>query len=442
MPPHQLSRAIACIAIAAAFAAGTADEASAEEPAATAAATGATPIVAEVRRAIADNYVLTDRAGAVDAALARALAAGRYDGLAGRALAERINEDLYAAARDKHLAIQFDPEHASMLHGPTGDEIAEGPEWEEMARSLNHGVREMRVLEGNVRYLNLEGFVWTGAKTAAAFDNAMRFLGDGDAGIIDLRYNGGGSPKAITYLISHYVAAGTPLMTFHMGGGRAPERERAIAALPAGRINGKPLYVLTSSISISAAEAFAALVKSEHIGEVVGETTAGAAYRNSFFPIAGQYLLSVSVGRGEVGDSDWEGTGIVPTIAVDAGQALDTAHLHALRRLAAASAGPSRQRIEAKAALLDAQLHPEKTALPLDAYVGAYGDRTIGRDGPGLYYQRRGGPRSPLVPLGANLFILGGDPATRVEFAAAGRVTTSLDVIRSDGSRQTLQRGD
>src|SRR5687768_16894587 len=63
-------------------------------------------IVPEIQQAIAANYVLKDKIPALDAALGRALQEGRYTGLSAGVLADRINEDLYQAARDKHLAIQ------------------------------------------------------------------------------------------------------------------------------------------------------------------------------------------------------------------------------------------------------------------------------------------------------------------------------------------------
>ena len=37
----------------------------------------------------------------------------------------------------------------------------------------------------------------------------MRFLSGGDAVIIDLRKNGGGSPDAVRYLVSHFLAPNT-----------------------------------------------------------------------------------------------------------------------------------------------------------------------------------------------------------------------------------------
>ena len=220
MPSSRLrGGAAVAMALAAALAvpasANPADGEATEEPA----TMEANRIAGEVRDAIAANYVLADKIPLITAALDEGIASRRYAGLTGRALADRLNQVLAAAAHDKHLGLQFDPARAAMMNGPMGDEVNEGPEWDRMARSMNHGVAELRMMDGNVRYMNLVGFAWTGERSAKVLDNAVGFLGEGDAVVIDLRYNGGGSPKAIEYLFSHFVDPGKPLMTFYMGGG-------------------------------------------------------------------------------------------------------------------------------------------------------------------------------------------------------------------------------
>ena len=136
------------IALAAAIAApgtavaeGTEDTAEVGEPA-------GNMIARDVLDTIKANYVLTPKIPAITKTIKAGLASGRYASLEGRALADRLNEDLTAAAHDKHLAIQFDPARASMISGPMGDEINEGPEWERMAQTMNHGVAEMRLMDG------------------------------------------------------------------------------------------------------------------------------------------------------------------------------------------------------------------------------------------------------------------------------------------------------
>ncbi len=178
-------------------------------------------VVADVRRILAANYVLPDVRPKLDAALSQGLASGHYNVTDPSVLADRINADLKAVAHDKHLGMHYDPKQAAELAarpaGAGADDAPPTPEEIREATRLNHGINELKVLPGNVRYMNLIGFVWAGPKTAEAYDNAMRFLKDGDAAIIDLRENGGGSPEAVQYLVSHFLEPNKPIVTFYMG---------------------------------------------------------------------------------------------------------------------------------------------------------------------------------------------------------------------------------
>jgi len=125
----------------------------------------------------------------------------------------------------------------------------------------------------------------------------MAFLAGGEAAIIDLRRNGGGSPDAVRRAISPFLEPGRPLMTFYMNGDVANERTATVEVPPESRMAGKPLYVLIGGATASAAEEFAGHVAGYRLGELVGETTAGAGFRNELVPVGGTYVLSVSVGR-------------------------------------------------------------------------------------------------------------------------------------------------
>jgi hypothetical protein len=400
-------------------------------------------VVAEIRRVLADNYVLPDMRPKLDAALAKSLAEGRYDVADPVTLAERINADLAAAGHDKHLNFRYAPEQAARV-AALKREPEDGPPDARQLRAAqvqNHGLAEMKVLPGNIRYLEITGFVWAGPTTAQAYDNAMRFLGGGDAVIIDLRRNGGGSPEAVQYLVSHFLAPGTSLVTFHMGPVKV-DKLAALPQLPAGRMVGKPLYVLTSGRTASAAEEFTGHVAGFRLGELIGQTTAGAGFRNDFFPIPGGFVLSVSVGRAVLASTgkDWEGVGIAPTTAVDLSKALEVAQLHAARRLAATAPPREKAQLEAMAAVLAAQIDPVATALPLAAYAGTFGERTIRVEDGKLTYQRTGGPKLTMIPVGPNLFAFDGDPGTRLEYAVAGTAASAFDLVRGDGTRQTIAR--
>ncbi len=402
-------------------------------------------VIADIRRTLAANYVLADVRPKLDAALAQGLAAGHYNVSDPNLLAERINADLSAVAHDKHLGMHYDPKQSAELAarppGAGADDAPPSAEEIRQAIRLNHGITELKVLPGNIRYMNLVGFYWGGPKTAEAYDNAIRFLRDGDAAIIDLRKNGGGSPEAVQYLVSHFLKANQPIVTFYMGANKV-DRLSSLASLPAGRLIGKPLYILTSGHTASAAEEFTGHVAGFKLGEIIGDTTAGAGFRNEFFPVAGGYVISVSVGRAVLASTgkDWEGVGIAPTTKIDSSKALDVAQIHALQKLAATATGDEKTIYEASAAVLDAQVNPVATALPLPQYVGVYGIRSITNDGGKLIFQREGGPKNPLVAVGANEFAFISDPMERVKFKVSGNAATELELIRGDGSRVVAAR--
>ncbi len=416
------------------------------EPTASAAAKiDAAATVADVRRILKENYVLPNLRPQLDAALARGLESGRYIDADSAELARRINADLEAVAHDKHLGIEFAPaQHAELAALPPGGGADDAPPSADdirRGRANNHGIATLKLLPGNIRYLEYRGFNWAGPTSAAALDNAMRFLRDGDAVIIDLRGNGGGSPDAVQYLISHFLEANRPIVTFHMRGNPA-QPISTLASLPAGRMVGKPLYVLTSSHTASAAEEFTGHVAGYKIGEVIGENTAGAGFRNEFFPVAGGFVISVSVGRAVLASTgkDWEGVGITPTTKTDQGKALDLAQARALRQIAPTARPEDRKFYEARAAVLEVQVKPVSTALPLASYAGVYGERSVSLDGSGLIWQRGKGPKLAIVAIDSNEFAFADDPLTRVRFTVAGNDVTGLELLYGDGSRVVEKR--
>ncbi len=394
-------------------------------------------VVAEVRRILAERYVLPERRPQLDAIFARGLAAGRYDVTDPAELAQRINADLETAGRDRHLNFTLNPGQAAQLaagRGPQPDTSG----YERQVRAANHGITSLRVLPGNVRYMEYDGFQWIGPESAAALENAMRFLSGGDAVIIDLRRNGGGSPDAVQYIVSHFLPAGRPLVTFHMNGSPSPDRLETLAEVPAGRMIGKPLYVLISGGSASAAEEFIGHVGGYRIGELVGENSAGAGFRNTLLPIQGRFVLSVSVGRAVLASTgrDWEAVGLAPTVPTPIAGALDVAQGLALRRLAANATGPDRPRLEAMAEGIAARAERRAPALPLTAYAGTYGERVVSV-GEGRLWMRRGTRAAiALVPLGGNAFTLDVDPAARLSFEVSGDSATAFAMGPAGQPRQ------
>jgi hypothetical protein len=147
-------------------------------------------LVEAMAQRIERSYVFPERRAGIAGALRRAREGSRYDTSDPRELARRLTEDLRAASHDRHLYVDFDLRSCGALPAgagaPGGSEEARDP-----GRRRNHGFEEMRVLDGNVRYVRVTGFPWTKDSTSRVIDEVARFLGEGDAILVDLRGNGG-----------------------------------------------------------------------------------------------------------------------------------------------------------------------------------------------------------------------------------------------------------
>lgn len=251
----------------------------------------------EIRAIVSKFYVFPERRAAIIDRLTQAQAAGRYDLDDPFAFASAVSADLAEASHDRHMYINVDPAQYAAAIAPAADGERQGEAfWRHLALENNHGLTEMKVLPGNIRYLKLAPFYWVDDESGQAYDDAMRFLRGGEAIIIDLRGNGGGNGAGVQYLTSHFLAPDTLLQTFYLRG-EAPAQSRTLFNVPAGRLTGKPLYVLIDGGVASAGEEFAYHVEQFHLGELIGAKTAGAANNNELMPVSPGFILSVSTGR-------------------------------------------------------------------------------------------------------------------------------------------------
>ncbi len=401
--------------------------------------------LAAIAATIRESYVFPEKRAGIVERLEQARRAGRYRSEDPGLLAQRVTDDLSAASGDGHLYLLHDPAQYAAARR-TGRGAEPGGEdletyWRRLALRDHHGLTEMRLLPGNLRYLKIGGFHWVRDETGAAYDAAMRFLKGGDAVIIDLRGNGGGSHAAVQYLVSHFLGGDTLEMTF-LQGAEPPSQSRTLEHLPAGRLTGKPLYVLIDGGVASAGEAFAYDVQQFKLGELVGATTAGGANNNKLVPIPPYFMLSVSYGRPvhPVSQTNWEGTGVEPSVPAAPEQALEVAEALALNRLAKTrGATPEDLADYAWARVgVQARLRPVSVSPAwLKARAGRYGEIDLAfRDG-GLWLGRKNRPARRLSPLTREgLFAVESSSALRVRFTAEGLET----LRRGDPAPQRFER--
>lgn len=403
-------------------------------------------VITAIGTAFRTSYVFPEKVPAIIAKLDRARKAGRYTVTSPNELAGLITGDLREASHDGHAFLEYAPARfAAASAVPAGAPAPDLADFDTgVARRDHYGLTEQRILAGNVRYLKIAGFEWVSDETGKAYDDAMRFLKGGDAVIIDLRGNGGGSSEAVQYLVSHFLKAGTLEITF-LAAGHDPVQTRVLDTLPAGRMIGKPLYVLVDQGSASAAESFAYDVQQFKLGQLVGATTAGAANNNAFMPIAPGFMLSVSMGRPvhPVSKTNWEGTGVAPDVVAVPVQALDQAHLLALQAL---QAKPASAEIAGDYAWalpeIEARLHPVGLPAASVTAPGTYGKYVVTRETAGLLIAR---PGHPLWPAPRRLTPLNGDGLFAVDGIDILRVAIKPDTLelwwKGEGTPRVLKRG-
>ena len=439
---RQLAMIVALAAFAVPMAASAAQPALQSAP-----AVDGRAVALEVKRLLRQHYVLPEARAKFDAVLDKGIAGGRYAVNDPMVLVTRLNEDLASVTPDKHLGVMFDPDRSKALaSAPAGggaDDAPPSPGEVRQSERNNHGLTRMEVFPGNVRYLEISGFDWAGPSTERAYDTAMSFLAGGDAVIIDLRPNGGGSPDAVRYAVSHFMEPNKPLMTFFMGG-TGEESTSSLPSTRAPRMVGKPLYVLSSKGSASAAEEFLGHIDGYELGEIIGERSAGAGFRNEFFALPSGMIISISVGRAVLASTgkDWEAVGIAPSLEISADKALDAAKVRALEKVAASAEPKRKAQLMAIATALNAQINPVKTELPLAAYAGVYGERTVKVGDKGLTIRRGENPTSALIAVGPNRFAYANDPASTVTFAVSAGKSNALHLVRADGSEDHGARSD
>jgi len=392
---------------------------------------------------VTKDYVFPEKRDAIVAAIRAKKAAGEYDITNPSDLADKLGSDMMAASHDKHMWVQYDPAQFQAASAPAADPHA-AEYFERLAERSNYGYEMLRILPGNIRYLNLTTFNWESKTTPEAVADAARFLSGGDAVIIDLRQNGGGSPQAVRVLISYFMPAKKQLlMSYHDGISGTTDTSYVDLKLAAPRMVGKPLYVLTSSGTGSAAEEFAYHIKMFKLGTLVGDTTGGAANNNTVFPLASGLLGSISTGRAihPVDNGNWEGTGVAPDVAVAADSALDQAQLLALQKLASAP-GSDKDATAWAITGLTARLSPHARLddAAMAAYAGTYGIRTVTFKDGALLYQRESRAIRSLTRLGDDLFTIGDTDDTRIRFRRKDGKITGFDMLTVDGQTIPIER--
>ena len=288
-------------------------------------------LIAAIAANLRERYV--DRA--IGRQLADALLArdkkGDYASLdMGANLAARINRDIQTVSRA--LGIPRGVFVANVVYSarplPTGPPPPMTEEMRKRSRATmiqqNCLFETIETLPRNVGYMKLNGFADATAchETTA---RAMASLNNTDAFIVDLRDNGGGFGDTALQIAGYLFDRPTYMYDPRP---HSPVPARTASPMSGNKLVDRPVYVLTSSSTQSAAEYFVYNLKMLKRATVVGETTAGHQHSGVFHRINDH--LGIGIQEEAPRDNPypvkgWEVIGIEPDVKVSRTDAFEAA---------------------------------------------------------------------------------------------------------------------
>jgi len=276
----------------------------------------------------------------IDAVHAR-LKAGDYDKIQdGDAFADQVTADLRDVSHDKHLHVNFSP--VKLPPDPrdgAGPTPAQTADYRKNMEHDNCGFRKIEILPGNIGYLKFD-FFGDSDICGPTLVAAMGFLAHVNAIIYDLRENGGGDPSMVALACSYLFDKPTHLNDLYDRKEDKTTQYWTLPYLPGTRLPDTPAFVLTASRTFSGAEEFANNLKTQKRATIVGETTGGGAHPVAAHRIDDHFMIGVPFARAinPITNTDWEGKGVAPDVAVNASDALETA-----KKLAAEKVQPEQK---------------------------------------------------------------------------------------------------
>lgn len=258
------------------------------------------------------------------------LAYGAYDSLnTCERFAHALARDLKYAADDYHFHVWYNPQLLRSINA--GKDVSQIKRIKKLnqfrQQRMNYGFVDLRVLDGCIGYVKFNQFA-DPDDSRETLEAVSDFVGHTDAIILDLRDNEGGSQRMIG-LLTRYFVKGRRTILINYRRGKKPINIRTPRRIEGTSLADKPLIILQSDKTFSAPEAFAYCMQQLHRATVIGDTTGGGAHPVKTYTLNDRFAINIPIGdvRCAMNGKNWEGTGVIPDIAVDPAQAMYTAKL-------------------------------------------------------------------------------------------------------------------
>jgi hypothetical protein len=332
-------------------------------------ATGRASVIERVLAVLREFYVSEAVAKKMEADVRARQDAGDYDVLTGaEQFAHMLTRDLQAVSGDKHLVVEFsaDPITANVPSRPPLASM-HSPEEAEPPRLPNGTERDtcrfvnVATLTGNIGYIKFDAFLPPDrcAETAAA---AMSLVADCDALLLDLRDNSGGDAFMVAFMSSYFFSQPVHLSDLYERRTNVTVESWTLPFVPGRRFLDKPIFILTSPRTFSAAEEFAFNLQTLKRAVVVGDTSGGGAHPTLTLRLNAHFHIAVPVARyiNPISRTNWEAVGVAPDLRARENTTVQTAYRAALeevmgRTTSAEQRETLRRQVEALTRAINAQ---------------------------------------------------------------------------------------
>jgi hypothetical protein len=276
-------------------------------------------LIKGIQELMLENYVFLDKAKETNAHLDALMKKNHFDAYTdAEKLAKEVTTQMRKITKDKHLRM------VAPRNPQVRKEKSEASFIRNFSRYYNPMLNEYKYYDGNVAYFDMRYF--GGPDNFPKIDVIMKQLSQADAFIIDMRKNGGGSPRMVQYICSHFFDTHLLLNSIYT---RATDHMEELWTVD---VKGKkrpkvPVFILTSERTFSAAEDFSYTMQSRKRATIIGEVTGGGAHPTRYFPLSDGFGIRIPFARSinPVTKTNWEGTGVIPDEKVAATEALDKA---------------------------------------------------------------------------------------------------------------------
>jgi hypothetical protein len=212
---------------------------------------------------------------------------------------EKITSILRIKSNDSHLMFYYD---SLKFESYLLDEREKRKLEFEREKNINFGFTKVEILEANLGYIQMVKFSdFSDDVAKKKIASIMNFVQHTNALIIDLRFNSGGQGETIDLFSSYFLSnKGTTINN-------------------SDQYISKPIYILTSNGTFSAAEKFTSLLQESKRAIVIGEKTIGGGHSGRSVSILDGFLAFIPTG----GENDpLENIGVTPDYPIKESETL------------------------------------------------------------------------------------------------------------------------